>query len=140
VIDLTLQSKQKMQAGQSTQVAQPSTLRPGMRLNEDNVTFAMNILNLLPQMASVSTFKLYYDGTMYTGDIRQQGREVQSKGSYIVESPDGWKAYLGGPGDTNPLSNKLIELREILALAQRQQLNVATMDLRYGSHPVFTLK
>lgn len=140
VIDLTLQSKQKMQTGQSMRMAQPSTLRPGMRLNGDNVTFAVDILNLLPQMANVSAFKLYYDGTMYTGGIRQRDGEVESKGSYIIESPDGWKAYLGGPGDTNLLSNKLIELREILALAQRQQINVATIDLRYGVHPVFTLK
>jgi hypothetical protein len=91
-------------------------------------------------MVGVSAFKLYYDGTMYTGGIRQWSGGVGSKGSYIIESPDGWKAYLGGPEDANPLSNKLIELREILALAQRQQLDVTTIDLRYGVHPVFTLK
>jgi hypothetical protein len=140
VIDLTLQSQQEMQNAHLIQMKQISTLRTGMHLNVDNITFAMDILNLLPQMAGVSTFKLYYDGTMYTGGIRQWGGELGSKGSYIVESPDGWKAYLGGPDDTNPLSNKLIELREILALVQRQQLNVATIDLRYGVHPVFTLK
>jgi len=115
-------------------------LHPGMRLNEENVTFAVKILNRLPQIVGVSTFKLYYDGTMYTGDIRQQHGRAASKGSYIIESPDGWKAYLGGPDDINPLNNKLIELHEILALAQKQQLNVATIDLRYGVHPVFTLK
>lgn len=140
VIDLTLPSKQKMQTGQSIQMVAPSSLRPGIHMNGDNVTFAVDILNLLPQMAGVSTFKLYYDGTMYTGGIRQWGGGLDSKGSYIVESPNGWKAYLGGPDDTNPLSNKLIELREILALAQRKQLNVATIDLRYGVYPVFTLK
>ena len=140
VIDLTLQSKQKMPSGQSIQMDLPSTLHPGMHLNGENVAFAVDILNLFPQMVGVSTFKLYYDGTMYTGGIRQSRGGTGSKGSYIVEGPSGWKAYLGGPQDTNPLSNKLIELHEILALAQRQQLNVATIDLRYGIHPVFTLK
>ncbi|HEY4036055.1 MAG TPA: FtsQ-type POTRA domain-containing protein [Ktedonobacteraceae bacterium] len=140
VIDLTLQNKQKIQSGQTRQIAQASILHPGMHLNEDNITFAVDVLNHLPQMAGVSTFKLYYDGTMYTGGIDQPEEGLGSKGSYIVESPDGWKAYLGGPDDTNSLSNKLIELREILALAQRQQLNVATIDLRYGVHPAFTLK
>ena len=140
VIDLTLQNKQKMQNGQARQIAQASILHPGMHLNEDNITFAVDVLNHLPQMAGVSTFKLYYDGTMYTGGIHQSEEGLGSKGSYIVESPDGWKAYLGGPDDTNSLSNKLLELREILALAQKQQLNVATIDLRYGVHPAFTLK
>ncbi len=140
VIDLTPQSNQQMQKGQSGQIAQASTLHPGMRLNGDNIAFAAHLAKLLPQMDGVSTFKLYYDGTMYTGGIHQWDGGLGSKGSYIVESPDGWKAYLGGPDDTNPLSNKLIELREILALAQQQQLNVATIDLRYGVHPAFTLK
>jgi hypothetical protein len=140
VIDLTSQSDQQMQNGQPGRKTQVSILRPGMRLNGDNITFAMDMLKLLPQMASVSTFKLYYDGTMYTGGIRQWEAGPSSKGSYILESPGSWKAYLGGPDDTNPLSNKLIELHEILALAQKQQLNVATIDLRYGVHPVFTLK
>jgi hypothetical protein len=140
VIDLTLQSKQKMQNGQPIQMISSSPLHPGTHLNGENVTFAVDILNLLPQMVGVSAFKLYYDGTMYTGGIRQWSGGVGSKGSYIIESPDGWKAYLGGPEDANPLSNKLIELREILALAQRQQLDVTTIDLRYGVHPVFTLK
>jgi len=140
VIDLTSQSKSQRQNGQSGQIAQMSNLHPGMRMNGGNIAFAADVLKLLPQMAGVSTFKLYYDGTMYTGGIGQWEGGPGSKGSYIVESPDGWKAYLGGPDDTNPLSNKLIELREILALAQKQQLNVATIDLRYGVHPVFTLK
>jgi hypothetical protein len=34
----------------------------------------------------------------------------------------------------------LIELQHILALAQEQQLQLATIDLRYGLHPVYTLK
>jgi POTRA domain-containing FtsQ-type protein len=141
IIDLTPQSKNRMQNMHSGQIVQTSTLHPGMRLNGDNTAFAVNVLKLLPQMAGISTFKLYYDGTMYTGGIHQWTEgELSSKGSYIVESPSGWKAYLGGPDDTNPLSNKLIELREILALAQKQRLDVATIDLRYGMHPVFTLK
>jgi hypothetical protein len=132
VIDLTAQSEP------SKQMMQRSNLRPGMHLNRDNIAFAINVLKLLPQMVDISNFKLYYNGTMYTGGIRQWEGEAK-RGSYILESPGNWKAYLGGPDDTNPLSNRLIELHEILALAQRQQLNVATIDLRYGVHPVITL-
>jgi hypothetical protein len=142
VIDLTSQSSQqvKTQQGQPRQITQASILRPGMQLNRDIITFAADTLKLLPQMVGVSTFKLYYDGTMYTDGIRRQWEEgPNSRESYIIESSSGWKAYLGGPDDTNPLSNKLIELHEILTLTQRQQLNVATIDLRYGVHLVFTL-
>ncbi len=144
VVDLTSQRSQQVKTQQRRprqQITQASTLRPGMQLNRNIITFAANTLKLLPQMVGVLTFKLYYDGTMYTDGIRRQwGEGPNSRGSYIVESPSGWKAYLGGPDDTNPLSNKLIELHEILTLTQRQQLNVATIDLRYGVHPVFTLK
>jgi len=62
------------------------------------------------------------------------------RGSYIVESSTGWQAYLGGASDANPLDNRLIELQQILALAQEEQLNLATIDLRYGLRPVYTLK
>jgi cell division septal protein FtsQ len=143
VIDLTSQSSQRVKTQQRRprQIKQVSTLHPGMQLNRDMITFAAKTLKLLPQMVGVSTFKLYYDGTMYTDGIRRQWEEgPDSRGSYLIESPSGWKAYLGSPDDTNPLSNKLIELHEILTLTQRQQLNVATIDLRYGVHPVFTLK
>jgi hypothetical protein len=34
----------------------------------------------------------------------------------------------------------VIELQQILALAHKQQLDLATIDLRYGLHPVYTLK
>ncbi|HCJ36354.1 MAG TPA: hypothetical protein DHV65_18910, partial [Ktedonobacter sp.] len=59
---------------------------------------------------------------------------------YVVESKAGWLAYLGGANDANPLGNRLVELKQILALAQREQLNLATIDLRFGLRPVYTLK
>jgi len=34
----------------------------------------------------------------------------------------------------------LVELQQILSRAQQQQLNLATVDLRYGLRPVFTVK
>jgi hypothetical protein len=62
------------------------------------------------------------------------------KGVYIIESKAGWIAYLGGANDANPLHNRLIELQQILALAQREQLNLATIDLRFDLRPVYTIK
>ncbi len=102
-------------------------LNPGTRLSQNDIAFAVNVFNRLPHVAGITTFKLRYDVT-------------PSGSSYVVESPDGWLAYLGSAHDSNPLDNKLTELQKIVALAQQQQLPLATIDLRYGLHPVYTLK
>jgi hypothetical protein len=103
-------------------------VHPGVRLNAMDIAFAMKVFAGFPKVAGVNDFKLCYD---YAG---------QNNGSYVVESPDGWIAYLGGADNANPLDNRLIELKQILALAQQQQLNLATIDLRFGLRPVYTLK
>ncbi len=102
-------------------------LQPGMRLSQTDIVFAVDILNRMPHVAGITAFKLRYDVT-------------PSGASYVVESPDGWLAYLGGAQDANPLDNRLLELQQILSLAQQQQLSLATVDVRYGLHPVYTLK
>jgi hypothetical protein len=103
------------------------TLNPGTRLNQADTVFAVDVFKRLPRIMGNSSFKLRYDLTP-TG------------GSYVVQSPTGWIAYLGGANDSNPLDNRLLELGQIVSLAQQQQLPLATVDLRYGLHPVYTLK
>jgi cell division septal protein FtsQ len=102
-------------------------LHPGTHLSQDDTVFAVDVFNHLPRVAGITTFKLRYD-------VTPEGS------SYVVQSPDGWVAYLGGAQDSNPLDNRLIELQQIVSLAQQQQLTLATVDLRYGLHPVYTLK
>jgi len=114
-------------------------IRPGMRLNQADIQFATDVFDRLPRLTGVTVFKLYYDGTMY-GNTTNEFGGTGGRGSYIVESSTGWQAYLGGASDANPLDNRLIELQQILALAQEEQLNLATIDLRYGLRPVYTLK
>ena len=103
-------------------------VHPGVRLNAADIAFATEVFTRLPQVTGISDFKLRYDNT------------GQGNGSFTVESSDGWLAYLGGADNANPLDNRLIELKQILALAQQQQLNLATIDLRFGLRPVYTLK
>ncbi len=114
-------------------------LHPGMRLNQADIAFTRAIFDHFSQITGVTGFKLQYDGTMYAGTTDQPVGQG-SRGAYSVESPDGWVAYLGGANDANPLDNKLVELQQILLLAKQQQLNLATIDLRYGLRPVYTLK
>ena len=108
-------------------------IRPGVRLSQADVVFALQVFASLPQVTG--TFILRYDLGIPVGAATSGGN-----GSFIVVSPHGWIAYLGGASDANPLDNRLHELQQILLLAHQQQLNVATIDLRFGLRPVFTLK
>ena len=100
----------------------------GVRLNAADIAFATEVFARLPQATGIRNFTLRYDNT------------GQGNGSFTVESSDGWIAYLGGADNANPLDNRLIELKQILALAQQQQFNLATIDVRFGLRPVYTLK
>jgi hypothetical protein len=115
------------------------SLRPGMRLNQADISFASDIFNRLPVVTGVQAFKLHYDGTMHADSAIGVGLSGGS-GSYVVESPAGWVAYLGNAQDANPLENRLLELQTILQEAQKQQFTLATVDLRYGLRPVYTVK
>ncbi len=139
VIDVSTRQDASKQKGQKSALALP-VLRPGERLDTSDVAFAQDVMRRLPQLVGISTFKVYYDGTLYSDTTKQGEKGADSGGSFIIDSSAGWKAYLGGPADTNSLDNRLIELREILALTQQQQLDVASIDLRYGLRPTFTLK
>lgn len=107
-------------------------ISPGVRLNQADVAFALQVFAQLPQVTGINNFTLRYDAA----DVAS----TRGSGSYVVEGADGWAAYLGGAYNANPLDNRLIELQYILALAQKQQLNLATIDLRFGLRPVYTLK
>jgi cell division septal protein FtsQ len=122
----------------NTQKTEP-LVRAGTYLKHTDIAFATQVLQQVPVVTGVNIFKLYYDGTMYasTTDAVNGGND---RGSYSIESPDGWTAYLGGAEDANSLDNRLQELREVLNLARSQHEQIATIDLRYGLHPVYVLQ
>lgn len=105
-------------------------IHPGLLLNAADIAFALQANSRLEHMPGVSSFTLRYDV------VPGQG----GQGSFIIVSSNGWLAYLGSAEDNNPLDNRLIELQQILKLAQQNQLNLATIDLRFGLRPVYTLK
>jgi cell division septal protein FtsQ len=107
-------------------------LHPGVRLNPADVTFAAQVFAQLPLLVSGSSFTLRYSGVGNNGE--------GDNGSFVIASSSGWLAYLGGADDTNPLNNRLIELQQIVNLAQQQQVRLATVDLRFGLRPVYTLQ
>jgi POTRA domain, FtsQ-type len=105
-------------------------VHPGTLLNAADIAFATQLNTHLQHLSGVSPFTLRYDVALGQG----------GRGSFIVVSSNGWFAYLGGADDNNPLDNRLFELQQILHLAQQKQLNLATIDLRFGLRPVYTLK
>jgi POTRA domain-containing FtsQ-type protein/cell division protein FtsQ len=105
-------------------------IHPGTLLSADDIAFATQLNMGLRHLSGVSSFSLHYDV------VPSQG----GRGSFIIVSSDGWLAYLGSADDNNPLDNRLIELQQILHLAQQNHLNLATIDLRFGLRPVYTLK
>jgi hypothetical protein len=140
VIDTSQPAQQSGYAGTGKS---ETVLQPGMRINKTDISFATAVIKQLPEVMGEpsSSFKLYYNGTIYSNASQTTEEEKNSSGSYRIENlVDGWNAYLGNADDHNSLSNRLLELHAILNLAQQQKLNVATIDLRYGLHPVFTLQ
>jgi len=127
VVDTRQQGK--ISGGRGTEI------HPGVQLNAADIAFATAVFAGLPKVAGVTNFSLRYIDSMPAVPANTGGHR-----GYVVESKAGWTAYLGGANDANPLNNRLIELQQILALAQREQLSLATIDLRFGLRPVYTLK
>ncbi|GHO43724.1 cell division protein FtsQ/DivIB [Ktedonospora formicarum] len=115
-------------------------IKPGMQINAREIQFARDVFEHLPKVADMHAFQLRYDGTMYANTIDGRGIQKQNNGSFVVVSPAGWKAYLGDANDTNSLNNRLLTLKAIVDMAEEQQLSLASIDLRYGLRPVYTLK
>ncbi|HTK09115.1 MAG TPA: FtsQ-type POTRA domain-containing protein [Ktedonobacteraceae bacterium] len=132
VVDVSQQNTQKPPKG-------ITTVQPGEQLNQADIAFASKLFKQLPPVLGNNAFTLRYDGTIYANTTDESGSAAH-RGTFIVKSADGWLAYLGGADDINPLANRLLELQQLLLLAQKQQLKIATIDLRYGLHPVYTLK
>lgn len=107
------------------------SIQPGSHLDAADVRFARQVFARLPQLTGLTAFTLNYTDTIVAPG---------EAGSFVIVSPTGWRAYLGGSADSNPLDNRLLELQQILALAQQQQLHLATVDLRFGLRPVYTLE
>lgn len=114
-------------------------VHPGTRLSAQDILFVEQLFQQLPASQGVAPFTLQYRDKIVVG-----GRTVPAneggKGSYVVVSANGWQAYLGDETNSNSLANRLLELERVLGLAREQHLKLATIDLRFGLRPTYTLK
>ncbi len=114
-------------------------VQPGTRFDAADILFIAQLFQQLPEIQGVAPFTLEYRDRIAVGSKLVPANEGK-RGSYIVASAAGWQAYLGDETDGNQLSNQLIELQQILRIAQQQNLKLAVIDLRFGRRPTYTLK
>ncbi len=116
-----------------------SQVHPGTHFDNVNIRFAQQVWQLLPAVPGMSTFRL-----QYTDELIIEGRAVPANqvgnASYIIVSTEGWQAYLGDGQNSNSLANRLLELQQILTIAQVKHLHLSTIDLRFGLRPTYTVK
>jgi hypothetical protein len=114
-------------------------VHPGTRFSVQDILFIERLFQQLPGIEGIGPFTLEY-----VDHIAVDGRATPANeggvGSYVVASANGWLAYLGDETNSNPSANRLLELQQILSMARQQHLNLATIDLRFGLRPTYTLK
>ncbi len=110
----------------------------GTRFNAADLLFVQQLYQRLP-LIGVETFTLEYVDQIIENGRSEPANEGHG-GSYTLVSTQGWVAYLGDETNSNSLQNRLLELQAILNLASQQHLNLATIDLRFGLRPIYTLK
>ncbi len=116
-----------------------SHVRPGNRINATDVVFVEQVFEQVPGIEGVAPFSLQYVDTITEGGHTFPANQAGS-GSYVIVSANGWRAYLGDAQNSNSLANRLQELQQILQIAQQKNLQIATIDLRFGLRPTYTLK
>lgn len=135
------QSKQSDASGLTMVVDKRSNVqvRPGTRFSAQNILFAEQLFQQLPDIQGIAPFALQYVDKILV-DGRVEPANEGNGGSYVVVASDGWQAYLGDETNDNSLANRLLELQQILNLAKQQHLVLATIDVRFGLRPTYTLK
>lgn len=114
-------------------------LGPGAHLNAADIVFVEQIFEQVPGIEGVAPFSLHYVDTINEGGSSVPANQAGS-GSYVIVSANGWSAYLGDAQNSNSLANRLLELQQILNIARQKNVQLATIDLRFGLRPTYTLK
>lgn len=114
-------------------------MRPGAHLSAADIAFVEQVFAQLPGIQGVTPFTLQYVDSIVIGGQAEPANQAGG-GSYVVVSANGWQAFLGDSQNSNSLANRLQELQQILGIARQQHLQLATIDLRFGLRPVYTLK
>ena len=114
-------------------------LHPGQRFDAADIAFAQHVLQQLPGVQGMPPFTLQYIDHIMVG-TRSIAANQAGRGSYVALSSQGWSVYLGDASNSTSLANRLLALQQVLGIAQTQHLKLATIDVRFGLRPTYTLQ
>lgn len=114
-------------------------VRPGTRFNAADIVFVEQVFEQVPGIEGVAPFSLQYVDSLSVGGHTVPANQAGS-GSYVIVSANGWRAYLGDSQNSSSLADRLQELQQILSIVRQKNLRIATIDLRFGLRPTYTLK
>ena len=116
-----------------------SQVRPGNHFNAADMVFVEQIFEQVPGIEGVAPFSLQYTDTLMSGGHAVPAN-LAGSGSYVLISANGWRAYLGDSQNSTSLANRLVDLQQILSMVGQGKKQLATIDLRFGLRPTYTLK
>lgn len=114
-------------------------IHPGSHFNTADIILAEQVFEQAPGIEGVAPFSLHYVDTINEGG-HQVPANLAGSGSFVIVSANGWQAYLGDSQNSATLATRLFELQQILQLARQKNMQIATIDLRFGQRPAYTLK
>jgi cell division septal protein FtsQ len=114
-------------------------IHAGTRFDVADNVLVEQIFEQAPGIEGVAPFSLQYVDSIIEGG-RQVPANLAGRGSYVLISANGWQAYLGDAQNSTSLANRLLELQQVLNTARQKGLRIATIDLRFGLRPAYTLK
>lgn len=115
------------------------SVHSGTRIDPLQVAFAQQLVRQLAGVQGVAPFNLQYVNRL-TIDGHTEPANQAGAGCYVVVSAQGWLAYMGDAVNSNSLANRILELEQILSIAQQDHVQLAAIDLRFGLRPTYTLK
>ncbi len=115
------------------------SIHAGSQLDPAQVTFALQLVRQLPGIAGVAPFSLQYVDHIGV-DGKSEPANQAGAGCYVVVSAQGWQAYMGDAVNSNSLTNRLLELQQILSMAQQAHMQLITIDVRFGLRPTYTVQ
>jgi cell division septal protein FtsQ len=114
-------------------------MHSGTSITAAQIVFAQQLVQQLPALPGVAPFSLQYVNRIVVHGQSEPANQAGA-GCYIIVSAHGWQAYIGDAVNSNSLANRLLELRQILSIAQQGHVQLATIDLRFGLRPTYTVQ
>jgi len=114
-------------------------MRAGMWIDPAQIAFAQQLVQRLSDIQGAAPFTVQYVNSITVNGHAEPANRAGA-GCYIVVSARGWLVYMGDAVNSSSLDHRLLLLRQILNTAQQERVQLATIDLRFGLRPTYTVQ